>query len=431
MEHKPNEMRSGALTGFLIALLLAALPAAVWLDLTNLAEGALRRQANDLNSVVSSVRSYYASNVVGRILAHPGDTKVVHNYETIPGAIPIPATLSLELGKVISEQQQNITYRFVSDFPFKNRAPHPLDEFEKNALQSLRTDPDQKIVDTATSLFSDRVRLVAPVLMGTACVSCHNSHPESPKRDWKVGDVRGIQEVSITQPIAANLFSFKYLLAYFALAAISGASFLLMQRRQAEKIQSMNRELESNNDFLASLSLKISRYIPPQVYKSIFSGQKDVTIHTERKKLTIFFSDIQNFTATTERLQPEQITQLLNEYFTEMSEIAHQHGGTIDKFIGDAMLIFFGDIPRPGVTAPTPRPACGWPGTCSAACSSSMPNGARRASSSRSSRGWASIPAIAMSAISAARTAWTIRSSAPRPIWRRGCNRSPNPAALC
>ena len=105
----------------------------------------------------------------------------------------------------------------------------------------------------------------------------------------------------------------------------------------------MNRELESNNDFLASLSLKISRYIPPQVYKSIFSGQKDVTIHTERKKLTIFFSDIQNFTATTERLQPEQITQLLNEYFTEMSEIAHQHGGTIDKFIGDAMLIFFGD----------------------------------------------------------------------------------------
>jgi class 3 adenylate cyclase len=179
--------------------------------------------------------------------------------------------------------------------------------------------------------------------MGPACVACHNAHPESPKHDWKVGDVRGIQEVSITQPIAANLFSFKYLLAYFALAAISGVSFLLLQRRQAVLIQGMKRELEQANDFLASLSLKISRYIPPQVYKSIFSGEKDVTIHTERKKLTIFFSDIQNFTATTERLQPEQITQLLNEYFTEMSEIAHQHGGTIDKFIGDTMLIFFGD----------------------------------------------------------------------------------------
>src|SRR4029078_10283723 len=62
-----------------------------------------------------------------------------------------------------------------------------------------------------------------------------------------------------------------------------------------------------------------------------------------RKKLTIFFSDIEDFTAKTERMQPEQITLLLNEYFTEMSTIALAHGGTIDKFVGDAMLIFFGD----------------------------------------------------------------------------------------
>ena len=89
--------------------------------------------------------------------------------------------------------------------------------------------------------------------------------------------------------------------------------------------------------------MKISRYLSPQIYKSIFSGQKDVTIHTERKKLTIFFSDIKDFTATTERLQPEQITELLNEYFTEMSSIALAHGGTVDKFVGDAMLVIFGD----------------------------------------------------------------------------------------
>ena len=78
-------------------------------------------------------------------------------------------------------------------------------------------------------------------------------------------------------------------------------------------------------------------------YKGIFSGQKDVTISTERKKLAIFFSDIKDVTATTERLQPEQITQLLNEYFTEMSTIALAHGGTVDKFVGDAMLVFFDD----------------------------------------------------------------------------------------
>src|ERR1700743_1519446 len=156
-------------TGALVALLLAALPIAVWLDLKNLSEAALRRQASDLNSVISSVRSYYGSNVVGRVLAHPGTTQVVHNYETIPGAIPIPATLSLELGKVISEQQQNITYRFVSDFPFKDRSPHLLDDFEKASLQSLRENPDQKLVEATSSAFHDRVRLIVPVVMGPAC----------------------------------------------------------------------------------------------------------------------------------------------------------------------------------------------------------------------------------------------------------------------
>src|SRR5271155_3198274 len=97
----------------MIVALLAGLPIAVWMDLSNLVQANLVRQASDLNSVISSVRSYYASNVVGRILASPGaTTQVAPNYETIPGAIPIPATLSLELGRVISEQQQNISYRF-------------------------------------------------------------------------------------------------------------------------------------------------------------------------------------------------------------------------------------------------------------------------------------------------------------------------------
>ncbi len=294
----------------LVVILLLGLPIAVWLDIRNLTEAALRRQATDLNSVITSVRTFYATNVVGRVLSNPGSTQVTHNYESIPGAIPIPATLSLELGRVIGEQQKNISYRFVSDYPFRNRTPHVLDAFETQALATLRADPNQLVTEVSDSLFSDRVRLLAPVMMGAACVNCHNSHPESPKRDWKVGDVRGMQEVSITQPFAANLFSFKYLLIYFILVAATGLTFIVLQRRQALVISGMNRELGTANEFLASLSMKISRYLSPQIYKSIFSGQTDVTIHTERKKLTIFFSDIKDFTATTERLQPEQITRL-------------------------------------------------------------------------------------------------------------------------
>ena len=94
---------------------------------------------------------------------------------------------------------------------------------------------------------------------------------------------------------------------------------------------------------------KLSRYLAPQICESIFAGTQDVTLETRRKKLTIFFSDIKDFTATTEYLEPEDLTYFINKYFTEMSQVALEYGGTIDKFIGDAMMIFFGDPQTRGV----------------------------------------------------------------------------------
>jgi adenylate cyclase len=326
-----------------VIVLLAGLPAAVYLDLADLSEAALRRQATDMNSVFTSIRNFYASDVVARVLASPGQTRVLPNYGSVAGAIPIPATLSIELGRIIGERQSNVGYRFVSDYPFANRAPHKLDGFERASLAQLRAQPDHPMTEVSGGLLSDRVRLVTPIVMGQTCVNCHNTHPDSPKRDWRVGDVRGIQEVTVTMPIATDLFALKHLLIYFAAAAAAGLSFIALQRRQAAVIRGINRELEGANAFLADVSLKISRYLSPQIYRSIFSGEMDSTIHTKRKKLTIFFSDIKDFTATTERLQPEELTAILNEYLNEMAQIAQAHGGTLDKFIGDAILVFFGD----------------------------------------------------------------------------------------
>src|SRR5215472_11069626 len=169
MKKIPNA-KMGYVFALLVVLLLVGLPIAVWLDLSNLVETNLHRQASDVNSIISSVRDYYANNVVARVLAAPGTTKVVHNYKDVPGAIPIPATLSLELGKVISEQQVAIKYRFVSDYPFKNRASHALDDFEKGSLASLRQNSNQQLAQVSSSLLSDGVRLIAPVTMVQACV---------------------------------------------------------------------------------------------------------------------------------------------------------------------------------------------------------------------------------------------------------------------
>jgi adenylate cyclase len=332
-----------------VVLGLLGLPFAVWLDLRGLSERMLQVQARETSRIIDDMRGFYATDVVGRVLSAEGSVSATHNYRSVSGGIPIPATLSIELGKRISARDGTVKYRFVSDLPFQGREPHPLDRFEHKALTALRRQPDQPIVEVSGTLFDQQVRIATPILLGEVCVGCHNAHPDSPKRDWKVGDVRGIQEVSVVQPLAANIFAFQYLLLYFALAAVAGITAIVLQRRQGMLIRTMNRELTETNDFLAAISKKIAKYLSPQIYKSIFSGQKDVTIATERKKLTIFFSDIKDFTATAERLQPEDLTALLNEYFTEMAAIALQHGATVDKFIGDAMLVFFGDPETQGV----------------------------------------------------------------------------------
>jgi adenylate cyclase len=322
----------------LLFLVLAGLPLAVWLDLRDVSEIRLRNEADSLASIIDTFRNYYANQVVARVLSHPGGTVAAGNYEDIPGAIPIPARLSLELGAALSASSANnhMGYRFFSDFAFYTRAPHHFDDFELDALKRLRSKKETSVYEVAGSVLDRKVRLVTPIIMGASCVECHNTHPYSPKRDWKIGDIRGIEEFTVSQPLAANIFEFRYLLGYFVLVAIIGISFIALQRHQASVIA-------RTNAFLASIADKLARYLAPQHYRSIFSGAKDVRISTERKKLTIFFSDVVSFTATTERLQPEELAAVLNEYLTEMSHIAIKHGGSVNKFIGDAILVFFGD----------------------------------------------------------------------------------------
>ncbi len=107
--------------------------------------------------------------------------------------------------------------------------------------------------------------------------------------------------------------------------------------------------LSERTKMLRELSAKLSPYLAPQVYQMIFKGIQDSSIRAQRKKLTIFFSDLKDFTSTTADLQPEDLTYLLNKYFDEMSEIALEYGATIDKFVGDAMLMFFGDPETLGI----------------------------------------------------------------------------------
>jgi adenylate cyclase len=109
---------------------------------------------------------------------------------------------------------------------------------------------------------------------------------------------------------------------------------------------------------LEDLSLKLARYLPRQVYQSIFEGRQDARIGCSRKKLTVFFSDIVGFANETEGVEPEDFTFILNGYLNRMAQVVSKHGGTLDKFIGDAVLVFFGDPESNGVAEDAA--ACVW-----------------------------------------------------------------------
>jgi class 3 adenylate cyclase/phosphoglycerate-specific signal transduction histidine kinase len=115
------------------------------------------------------------------------------------------------------------------------------------------------------------------------------------------------------------------------------------------ELKQRENQLADKTRALEQLSNQLAKYLSPQVYQSIFTGKQEVKIASRRKKLTVFFSDIAGFTETTERLESEDLTRLLNHYLTDMSQIASAYGATIDKYVGDAIVIFFGDPETRGV----------------------------------------------------------------------------------
>ena len=118
------------------------------------------------------------------------------------------------------------------------------------------------------------------------------------------------------------------------------ATQLEKQKKVAEEAKA---EAQSKTQQMEDVSGQLAKYLSPQIYESIFSGKQNVEVKSYRKKITVFFSDIVNFTVISDKLESEELTALLNFYLNEMSQIALKHGATIDKYIGDAIMIFFGD----------------------------------------------------------------------------------------
>ena len=149
---------------------------------------------------LNEARKLYSRTVANRVKVIDG-VLVTPEYHNVTGAIPNPATYTIELGQLLSNESEGVLFRLYSDYPFPNRTETggPQDSFQREALEYLNENPQGAFY--RSEKFGDRLsfRYTEAVLMEPSCVACHNTLASSPKKDWRVGDVRGV--VEITQPL--------------------------------------------------------------------------------------------------------------------------------------------------------------------------------------------------------------------------------------
>jgi class 3 adenylate cyclase len=172
-------------------------------------------------------------------------------------------------------------------------------------------------------------------------------------RSWITGNLLWFTSIVITAMLHGVDFTFHTPPSVSIVSGISMGIYICVTafytHQQARALVLAKSQIQHQREQSLALSQKLGKYLSPQVWESIYNGDRDVRLETQRKKLTVFFSDIKGFTELTEEMEPESLTELLNNYFTEMSQIAVQYGGTIDKFVGDSIMVFFGDPGTQGV----------------------------------------------------------------------------------
>jgi diguanylate cyclase (GGDEF)-like protein len=138
-----------------------------------------------------TLRSFYSAHVVAPAVR--SGTRASATYKTEPGSIPVPTALILDAAEAFSSATVKVS--LVSPYPWPTRAGRVLDTFETDAWKHLVGTPDGRFVRRDHIAGRDVLRVAIGDRMDASCVACHNSNPLSPKRDWVVGDVRGLIEV--------------------------------------------------------------------------------------------------------------------------------------------------------------------------------------------------------------------------------------------
>lgn len=242
---------------------------------------AAHRTVNQLKSL----RAYYVKNVIKKVVGRDA-IKASFKHKNDPNAIPLPATMIHDLSKLYSARGTSIS--LYSAFPFPNRASRKLDDFGKLAWDELSRNPDAVIkrMDTMNGEPVMRVA-IADRMVSDACVSCHNSRADTPKADWKLGDVRGVLEVDLSIASALkNGSKIEYtILGVILVAMITAYLTLLFVYRKAigSRLQSLREALKNISEGDGDLS----RRLPEDGEDEISQIAKSFNRFTESMRNTV------------------------------------------------------------------------------------------------------------------------------------------------
>jgi serine/threonine protein kinase len=179
------------------------------------------------SEMLDVVNALYSSQVVDRVQSH--GIVVTHDYASRSGAIPLPATFTIESGQRIGERSKTgMLFRLYSDHPFRSReGGGPRDDFERLALADLASQPDSPVYRFGTYQGRPALRYATARRMEANCISCHNNDPNSTKRDWKEGEVGGVLE--IIRPLDSDIARTRQgLRGTFVLMAVVSVALLLL-----------------------------------------------------------------------------------------------------------------------------------------------------------------------------------------------------------
>lgn len=231
---------------------------------SDLVESATLQNVTRYSEALVEFRALYTSEVVARVKDH--GVEVTHDYTNKEGAIPLPATLSLILGEHIGQKGSGVQVRLYSPYPFPWRQQTGgglQDGFAEMAWASLQQHPDQAFYGFESFKGRRVLRYATADLMSSECVQCHNSHPDTPKKDWQTGDMRGVLEIilpvdQIDAEISTELHGTFALIGGLSLLGLLGLSLLGLVigrfRRISEdleqQVQERTTDLEVTNEQL-------------------------------------------------------------------------------------------------------------------------------------------------------------------------------------